>query len=218
MVARIARTVVVACLMGSVCGSYWLVNAQQRKQDAEPVVYALKPDKLPGYTPPHKPHTRLADLKAKHKGKKEWSEWVVQDAHLWSQYVQSAPGSRVSPRFHPDTRIWWVIIEGQIRFNIEGQESFVARRRSMVQVPPQTIYSMETLGDQRPSGLRPNPKVLSRSLLSHLTTLLVLYPFRCSWPAWAEGEHRFLTAMVTNPTSTWTTWQPPIPSTGEAVS
>ncbi|MGE0406876.1 MAG: cupin domain-containing protein, partial [Candidatus Korobacteraceae bacterium] len=31
---------------------------------------------------------------------------------------------------------------------IEGQEPFVARRRSMVQVPAQTVYSMETIGNR----------------------------------------------------------------------
>jgi mannose-6-phosphate isomerase-like protein (cupin superfamily) len=130
-------------------GSMYVLNGQQRKDGPpEAVSYAPKPVKLTAYTPPHKPHTKLAELKAKHKGKAEWSEWIVKDDYLWGQYIQSAPGSKVSPRFHPDTREWWVIMEGQIRFNIEGQEPFVARRRSMVQVPPQTIYSMETIGDQ----------------------------------------------------------------------
>ncbi|MGE0405220.1 MAG: cupin domain-containing protein [Candidatus Korobacteraceae bacterium] len=123
-----------------------LLNGQQRSEP--PLYYPATPRKPAPYTPPHKPHTRLADIKAKHKGKAEWSEWVVRDEHLWSQYIQSQPGSKVSPRFHPDTREWWVILEGEIRFNIEGQEPFVARRRSMVQVPPQTIYSMETVGNQ----------------------------------------------------------------------
>ena len=108
------------------------VNSQQ----ATPAGYVYKPLRPTGWHPPMKPFVRLADVKAQHRGEKEWSEWVVKDEHLWSQYIQSAPGSKVSPRFHPDTREWWVIVEGQIRFNIEGQEPFVARRRSMVQVPP----------------------------------------------------------------------------------
>jgi mannose-6-phosphate isomerase-like protein (cupin superfamily) len=112
-----------------------------------PAGYVYKPLRPTGWTAPMRPFTRLADLKAQHKGEKEWSEWVVKDEHLWSQYIQSAPGSKVSPRFHPDTREWWVILEGQIRFDIEGQQPFTARRRSMVQVPPQTIYSMETVGN-----------------------------------------------------------------------
>ncbi len=126
-----------------------LAVAQRRREGPpEAVSYAPKPVKLTPYTPPHKPHTRLAEIKAKHKGRAEWSEWVVKDDYLWGQYIQSAPGSKVSPRFHPDTREWWVILEGQIRFQIEGQEPFVARRRSVVQAPAQTIYSMETVGEQ----------------------------------------------------------------------
>lgn len=125
-----------------------VLSAQRRERPPEAVFYAPKPKALTSYTPPHKPHTKLAGVKARHKGETEWSEWVVKDDYLWSQYIQSAPGSKVAPRFRPDTREWWVILEGEIRFEIEGQEPFVARRRSMVQVPPQTIYSMETVGDQ----------------------------------------------------------------------
>jgi len=39
-------------------------------------------------------------------------------------------------------------MDGQIRFEIEGQEPFVASKGAMVQVPMQTIYSMETVGDK----------------------------------------------------------------------
>jgi len=133
---------------GVLFGSLWVASGQRRKDGPpEAVSYAPKPAKLTAYTPPHKPHTRLADLKAKNQGKAEWSEWVVKDDYLWTQYIQSAPGSKVSPRFHPDTREWWVVLEGELRFQIEGQEPFVAKRRSIVQVPGQTIYSIETVGN-----------------------------------------------------------------------
>jgi mannose-6-phosphate isomerase-like protein (cupin superfamily) len=141
------RALIAASL--AILGFVLVLSGQGRQaRPPEAVSYAPKPKQLTAYTPPHKPHTKLADVKAKHKGEAAWSEWVVKDDYLWSQYIQSAPGSKVSPRFHPDTREWWVVIEGEIRFTIEGQEPFVAKRRSMVQVPAQTIYSMETVGDQ----------------------------------------------------------------------
>ncbi|MBI3694973.1 MAG: cupin domain-containing protein [Acidobacteria bacterium] len=143
-----SNTARLAAAIGAITVLCGLSLAQRRGGPPEAVSYAPKPTMLTNYTPPHKPHTKLAEVKAKHKGEAEWSEWVVKDDYLWSQYIQSAPGSMVSPRFHPDTREWWVILEGQIRFQIEGQQPFVARRRSMVQVPAQTIYSMETVGDQ----------------------------------------------------------------------
>jgi mannose-6-phosphate isomerase-like protein (cupin superfamily) len=123
-----------------------LAIAQRRGASEEPS-WAPKPVNLPRYTPPHKPHTRLADLKAKHRNQTDWRELVVDDDHLHGEYISAAPGSKVGRRFHPDTREWWIVMDGQIRFDIEGRESFVASKGSMVQVPMQTIYSMETVGD-----------------------------------------------------------------------
>src|SRR5262245_1678958 len=110
--------------------------------------WAPKPKQPSKYTPPHKPHTRLADLKEKNKGMENWAEVIVDDDHLHAVYIASAPGTKVSKRFHPDTREWWIVMDGQIRFEIEGQQPFVAIKGSMVQVPMQTIYSMETIGDK----------------------------------------------------------------------
>ena len=109
--------------------------------------WAPKPVEPTKYVAPHKPHTKLSEIKSEFAGKKEWRRVVVDDEHLHAEYIYSPAGAKVSPRFHPDTREWWVVMEGQIRFEIEGQEPFVATRRSMVQVPAQTIYSMETVGD-----------------------------------------------------------------------
>jgi mannose-6-phosphate isomerase-like protein (cupin superfamily) len=100
------------------------------------------------YVAPHKPHTKLADLKAKHAGKRDWRETIVDDEHLRSEYVQASPGTKIPRRLHPDTRAWWVVMEGQVRFEIEKSEPFTAARGSMVQVPMQTLYSYEVVGDR----------------------------------------------------------------------
>jgi mannose-6-phosphate isomerase-like protein (cupin superfamily) len=39
-------------------------------------------------------------------------------------------------------------MDGQIRFEIEGQQPFVASKGWIVQVPMQTMFSMETVGDK----------------------------------------------------------------------
>ena len=127
-----------------VFGLVWCAFGQGGKSD---VLWAPKfpPTK---YTPPHKPVTRIADLLARHKGEASWREEIVKDDHIWADYIESPPGSKVSRRLHPDTREWWVVMDGQIRFEIEGQQPFVASKGAMVQVPMQTIYSMETVGDK----------------------------------------------------------------------
>jgi quercetin dioxygenase-like cupin family protein len=133
-------------LTGAALALVTIMYAQQRS--AETPSWAPKPNELPKYTPPHRPHTKLADVRARHSGQMEWRQLVVDDDHMRGEYIQAAPGSRTPRRFHPDTREWWVILDGQLRFTIEGQEPFIARKGSMVQVPMQTMYSMETVGDQ----------------------------------------------------------------------
>ena len=98
------------------------------------------------YVPPHKPHTRLADLKAKYKGQGSWKETVVKDGESQADYVSIVPGTRVSPRFHPATPTLFVVFEGEMRWEIENQTPFVARRGSMVNVPSWTIFSYEVVG------------------------------------------------------------------------
>src|SRR5215475_500163 len=115
---------------------------------AEAPSWAPKAVNLPKYVPPNKPHTKLPELMAKHKGEANWNQAIVRDKTLFADYIYSAPGTKVSRRFHPDNREWWVVMAGQIRFEIEGQEPFTATKGSMVQVPMQTIYSMETVGDK----------------------------------------------------------------------
>jgi quercetin dioxygenase-like cupin family protein len=123
------------------------VHAQERVQTS---AWAPKPTQLSAYPPNHKPWVKLADIKARHKGSADWREVIVDDGRLTGEYVSASPGSKVAPRFHPDTREWFAVVDGQLRVEIEGQPPFTATRGSLVNIPRQTIYSIETVGD-RPS-------------------------------------------------------------------
>ena len=117
-------------------------------RQAPTLAWAPKPLKPNTWTAPNKPHTKLADLLAKHKGENDWTETIVSDDYLHADYIAMGPGKKTQPRFNPDTREWWVIQDGQIRFTIEGQEPFVASKGYLVQVPYRNTYSMETVGDK----------------------------------------------------------------------
>lgn len=110
------------------------------------VVWAPKPVKTTGYTGIQTPWKKLTELKARHKGQASWSERQVDDGRLIGEYVFDAPGTRTPRRLHADTREWFAVVEGQLRVEIEGQEPFTASRGSLVNIPRQTIYSLETIG------------------------------------------------------------------------
>ena len=120
----------------------------QRSLPPTDAAWAPKPAKPPAYVTPQRPHVKLAELRQRHSAESRWREVVADDAYLRSSYAQSAPGDKLGPQFHPETRTWWVVIEGELRFTIEGVEPFVARKGSMVQVPLQTVYSIETAGSR----------------------------------------------------------------------
>jgi mannose-6-phosphate isomerase-like protein (cupin superfamily) len=123
-----------------------LVLAQQ--PSSQVLVWAPKPIKPNGWIAPNRPITKLSDLLAKHKGQGDWTETVVSDEYLHADYISMAPGKKTQPAFNPDTREWWVIQDGQIRFTIEGQTPFVAVKGYLVQVPYRNAFSMETVGDK----------------------------------------------------------------------
>jgi mannose-6-phosphate isomerase-like protein (cupin superfamily) len=123
-----------------------LSAASQTPAATPTLVWAPKPAKTPSYPSAHKPWIKLADLKAKQQASANWREVVVDDGRLTAEYVAAAPGTKVGRRLHPDTREWFAVVEGEVRVEIEGQPPFVATRGSLVNIPRQTIYSLETMG------------------------------------------------------------------------
>lgn len=121
---------------------------QNNGRPGSQTVWAPKPAALTPWTAPNKPHWKLADVMTAHKGQKNWKVAIVNDEFLHADYIQMAPGDKTPRRAHPDTREWWVVQDGEIRFTIDGQEPFVAKKGFLVQVPYRTFYTMETVGDK----------------------------------------------------------------------
>ena len=116
---------------------------------------------------PNKPHWKLSELLAPHKGQAQpGRQTVVADNLLQADYVQMAPGTKTKRQFHADNRVWWVVQGGKIRFTIEGQDPIVATKGFLVQVPYRNIYSMEVVGNDPALFLEvttANPGAVSRS-------------------------------------------------------
>ena len=135
--------------------------------------YTYRPKPLPDFQPPNRPLVKLAGPKHKHPAA-PWAEVAFRDQHLHGEYIAARPGDETPPAFHPDTRIFWVIFEGEIQFTIEGRPPVIAKPGSLVQVPKQNIYSMKTLGAQ--------PSVRLEVTIPGATTVFV------SRPSLAGGE------------------------------
>ena len=134
----------IAILAAVACGVFSALRAQQ----SDTFAWSPLPVQPNTWVAPNQPIWKLSDLLAKRKGQTSWSQTVVDDATLHADYVSMAPGAKTPRQFHPDTRAWWIVQDGQIRFSIEGQEPFVASKGYLVQVPYRNVFSMETVGDK----------------------------------------------------------------------
>jgi mannose-6-phosphate isomerase-like protein (cupin superfamily) len=121
-------------------------------QESEKVLYYAKPIERPAYKPPMKPVTRLADLKAKNKGKTSWREPIIDDGNSIAFMVQEPAGTKYERRMYPDSAAWFVVLDGRIRFEVEkGDRTFAiieATKGSYVFVPERMLHSLEVVGPE----------------------------------------------------------------------
>lgn len=110
--------------------------------------WAAKPVPPTPWKAPNRAHWALSTILASHAGQKSWAQDIVEDKDFSARYIQMAPGGKTEPQFYADSRVFWVVQSGKIRFHIEGQPPFVAGKGFLVQVPFRVPYWMETVGDQ----------------------------------------------------------------------
>src|ERR1700729_3564657 len=83
------------------------------------------------YKPPMRPLWRLADLKKMHAGQTNWSQQIILDPEQDATYNAAAPGTKFGTRLHPDTPTVFVVVAGEMNFNVEGQQPVKATRGSI---------------------------------------------------------------------------------------
>ncbi|HUE65587.1 MAG TPA: hypothetical protein VMO78_14525 [Rhizomicrobium sp.] len=138
-----SHLLLMAVLLGPVVAS-----SDASAQSASTLAWAPRPSQLVPYAAPNRPLWKLSDILARHAGEKDWSEPVVDTPDFVARYVSMAPGKSTQNIMYADDRAFWVVESGQIRFQIEGQASFVATKGFLVQVPARTAFTLETAGNE----------------------------------------------------------------------
>jgi quercetin dioxygenase-like cupin family protein len=109
-------------------------------------------DKMRGganaYKAPNRPIWRLAELKQMHAGQNNWSQQIILDDEESVTYNSGGPGAKITRRMHPDTPTVFVIIAGNLRFSVEGQQPVTATKSGIIHIMKDTLYSADVTGDQ----------------------------------------------------------------------
>jgi mannose-6-phosphate isomerase-like protein (cupin superfamily) len=113
-----------------------------------PLIMMSPKAQSPGWSGVHKPHTKLVDVLGRHKNQADWAETIVDDESLNAQWISMGPGKKTPQRMNGDTREWWIVQAGSLKFTVDGREPVVATKGVMVQVPYRTLYQIENVGTE----------------------------------------------------------------------
>ena len=109
------------------------------------------------YHAPMRPVWHVADLKKMHAGQSSWSEQIIKDPEQDATYNSAAPGTKFVPRIHPDSGTVFVVTAGQLHFEVEGQQPFVATRGSIVHILKTTVFSYDVVGTENALWVEDDP-------------------------------------------------------------
>ena len=79
-------------------------------------------------------HTRIEELKAKH-GAPPWSEALVMTDDMQAFLICQAPGHPCDTHYHEHDE-WWMILQGEIHWHIEGESAPVIAKKGDVVLAP----------------------------------------------------------------------------------
>ena len=65
--------------------------------------WSPKPTKMTPYTAPNKPHWKLSEILAAHKGQSDWVQPIVRNKDQVGDYISMAPARRPSRKCGPTT-------------------------------------------------------------------------------------------------------------------
>lgn len=106
--------------------------------------WSAKPTKLTPYVAPNKPHWKLSEILASHKGQSDWVQPIIRNKYQDADYISLGAGKKTKMQMYADDRVVFIVWDGAIRVSIQGKEPFIATKGFMVNVPFRHMYTLET--------------------------------------------------------------------------
>ena len=101
-----------------------------------------------GQTNPNLIHTSLKALVERNGTNSNWTEVAVSDERNYATYTHDIPATSSGPTSHPKENRWWVVLQGSVRWSIDGEDAVTAGPGDVVFVEQGITYSFATTGDE----------------------------------------------------------------------
>jgi len=95
---------------------------------------------------PNSLHTRVADV-VRQMGTPPWSKRIIADERQLVTLIASPPGGGNRPHWHREFDEWWVVLGGQLEWELTGGVVVRATKDDIVWVPRGTVHHIRNIGD-----------------------------------------------------------------------
>ena len=89
---------------------------------------------------------RLSEIKQR-MGQTPWVVRIIYNNYISGVLISQNPGEGNRWHYHDDCDEFWVVLEGEIKWIIEGKEAIIGKKGDVVSVPRNTKHKMVTVGD-----------------------------------------------------------------------
>lgn len=118
----------------------------QQMLEIEDQVEGPIPPRVVNTSPPNVLHTRVEEL-VKEMGPPPWSKRIIEDERNTVTLIANAPGTGNRPHWHRNFDEYWVIMEGELQWELTGGTVIRARKDDIVFVPRGTVHHILNVGD-----------------------------------------------------------------------
>src|SRR3569833_2051002 len=105
-----------------------------------------KPTTPTPYVAPNKPHWKLSEILAAHKGQSDWVQPIVRNKDQEGDYITLGAGKKTKQKMYSDDRVVFIVWDGSIKVSIDVYQAFTATKGFIVSVPFPLIYTLEYVG------------------------------------------------------------------------
>lgn len=90
--------------------------------------------------------TRLGSVKER-MGEASWSARVIYTDSMSAVLIHQNPGEGNRKHYHENDDEWWVVMQGEIEWELEGKGVVRAKKDDIVFVPRGVIHTIRAVGD-----------------------------------------------------------------------
>ncbi len=99
-------------------------------------------------TNPNLIHTKLSAFIERNGTSSNWVEVAVSDSRNYGTYTFEMPDTVSETTTHENENRWWVVLQGQIEWAVDGEDVVIARLGDVVFVEKGKAYSITTTGSE----------------------------------------------------------------------